>query len=79
MWLPVQGDPLSVVGFDIEGNRAVVELELEEDSQGRLYPYLFAPMTMVTLDRAVFPDNGPVEFEFKLDADTRSTVTDTLE
>jgi len=79
MWLPVQGDPLSVVGFDIEGNRAVVELELEEDSQGRLYPYLFAPMTMVTLDRAVFPDDGPVELEFKLDADTRITVTDTLE
>lgn len=79
MWLPVQGDPLSVVGLDIDGNRAVVELELEEDSQGRAYPYLFAPMTMVTVDRSVFPDKGPVEFEFRLDAETRITVTDTLE
>ena len=79
MWLPVQGDPLSVVGLEVDGNRAVVELELEEDSQGRAYPYLYAPMTMVTVDRSVFPDQGPVEFEFRLDAETVVTVTDTLE
>ena len=79
MWLPVQGDPLSVVGLKVDGNRAVVELELDEDSQGRLYPYLFAPMTMVTVDRSVFPDQGPIEFEFRLDGETVVTVTDTLE
>jgi len=79
MWLPVQGDPLSVVGLEVDGNRAVVELELDEDSQGREYPYLYAPMTMVTVDRSVFPDQGPVEFEFRLDGETRVTVTDTLE
>ena len=79
MWLPVQGDPLSVVGLEVDGNRAVVELELEEDSQGRAYPYLYAPMTMVTVDRSVFPDQGPVEFEFRLDGETTVTVTDTLE
>ena len=79
MWLPVQGDPLSVVGLEIVGNRALVELELDEDSQGREYPYLFAPMTMVTVDRSVFPEQGPVEFEFRLDDETRVTVTDNLE
>ncbi len=79
MWLPVQGDPLSVVGLEIDGNRAVVELELDEDAQGREYPYLFAPMTMVTVDRSVFPDQGPVEFEFRLDDETQVTVTDSLE
>ena len=79
MWLPVQGDPLSVVGLEIAGNRAVVELELEEDAQGREYPYLYAPMTMVTVDRSVFPDQGPIEFEFRLDEETKFTVTDTLE
>ena len=79
MWLPVQGDPLSVVGLQVDGNRALVELELEEDAQGREYPYLFAPMTMVTVDRSVFPDQGPVEFEFRLDGETRVTVTDTLD
>ena len=79
MWLPVQGDPLSVVGLKVDGNRAVVDLELDEDSQGREYPYLFAPMTMVTVDRSVFPDQGPVEFEFRLDGETQVTVTDTLE
>ncbi len=78
MWLPVQGDPLSVVGLEIDGNRAVVDLELDEDSQGRLYPYLFAPMTMVTVDRGVFPDQGPVEFEFRLGGEARVTLTDTL-
>ncbi len=79
MWLPVQGDPLSVVGLEVDGNRAVVELELDEDSQGRAYPYLYAPMTMVTVDRSVFPGQGPIEFEFRLDAETVVTVTDTLE
>ena len=79
MWLPVQGDPLSVVGLEVVGNRALVQLELDEESQGREYPYLFAPMTMVTVDRSVFPEQGPVEFEFRLDEETRVTVTDALE
>ena len=78
MWLPVQGDPLSVVGLEVDGNRAVVELELDEDAQGRAYPYLFAPMTMVTVDRSVFPDEGPIEFEFRLDSETVVTVIDDL-
>ena len=79
MWLPVQGDPLSVVGLEIEGNKAVVELELDEDAQGREYPYLYAPMTMVTIDRSVFPDDGPVEFEFRLGDEAVATVTDSLD
>ena len=79
MWLPVQGDPLSVVGLKIEGNRAVVDLELDEDAQGRAYPYLFAPMTMVTVDRDEFPAQGPVSFEFRLDGELKVTFSDTLE
>ncbi|MDA1128483.1 MAG: hypothetical protein O2913_07275 [Chloroflexi bacterium] len=79
MWLPVQGDPLSVVGIDVVGNRAVVELELDDDSQGREYPYLYAPMTMVTVDRSEFPGEGQIEFEFRLDDETVATVTDNLE
>ena len=79
MWLPVQGDPLSVVGLEIDGNRAVVDLELDEEAQGREYPYLFAPMTMVTVDRDEFPAEGPVSFEFRLDGELQVTFTDTLE
>ena len=78
LWLPVQGDPLSVVGLEVDGNRAVVELELDEDAQGREYPYLFAPMTMVTVDRSEFPDQGPVEFEFRLDGQVMLTLSDSL-
>ncbi|SVA78758.1 uncharacterized protein METZ01_LOCUS131612 [marine metagenome] len=79
LWLPVQGDPLSVVGLKLDGNRAVVDLELDEDSQGREYPYLFAPMTMVTVDRDEFPVEGPVSFEFRLDGELQVTLTDTLQ
>ena len=78
LWLPVQGDPLSVVGIEIDGNVAVVDLELEEDAQGRELPYLYAPMTMVTVDRSEFAANGPVEFQFRLDGETLATVSDTL-
>ena len=78
LWLPVQGDPLSVVGLEINGNRAVVDLELDEDSQGREYPYLYAPMTMVTVDRDEFPAEGPVFFEFRLDGELQVTFTDAL-
>ncbi|MDE0823013.1 MAG: hypothetical protein OSB07_03440 [Dehalococcoidia bacterium] len=78
LWLPVQGDPLSVVGIEIDGNVAVVDLELEEDAQGRELPYLYAPMTMVTVDRSEFAANGPVEFQFRLDGETLATVSYTL-
>ena len=78
LWLPVQGDPLSVIGLEIEGNLVVVQLELEEDAQGRELPYLYAPMTMVTVDRSDLPINGPVDFQFRLDGETMATVTDTL-
>ena len=78
LWLPVQGDPLSVIGMKIEGNLVVVQLELEEDAQGRELPYLYAPMTMVTVDRSDLPINGPVDFQFRLDGETLATVTDTL-
>lgn len=79
MWHPVQGDPLSVVGLEVDGGRAVVELELDEDSQGREFPYMFAPMTMVTVERSVFPDRGPVEFEFRLDGQAMLTLSDPLD
>ena len=78
LWLPVKGDPLSVVGMAIEGNRVVVDLELEEDAQGRELPYLYAPMTMVMVDRSELPLNGPVDFSFMLDGDLMATVRDSL-
>ena len=78
LWLPVQGDPLSVVGMKIDGDQVVVDLELDEDSQGREYPYLFAPMTMVTVDRDKFPAEGPVSFSFRLGDELQLTVTDNL-
>ena len=78
LWLPVQGDPLSVIGMKVEGNLVEVVLELEEDAQGRELPYLYAPMTMVTVDRSDLPLNGTVDFEFKLDGETLATVSDTL-
>ena len=78
MWLPVQGDPLSVVGIEIDGRNVVVDLELDEDPQGREYPYLFAPMTMVALDRSEFPGDGLVSFDFRLDDELQLTVKDDL-
>ena len=56
LWRPLQGDPLSVVGLTVNGTRATVELRLDESAQGRKYPYLMAPMTMV----AVRPGNVPI-------------------
>ena len=79
LWLPVQGNPLSVVGLKIDGHRAVIDLELDEDAQGREYPYLYAPIIMVTVDRDEFPAEGPVEFVFRLDSELQVTLTDTLE
>ena len=74
LWLPVQGDPLSVVGMKIDGEHVVVDLELDEEAQGREYPYLFAPMTMVTVDRIEFPTDGPAVFDFRLDGELKLTI-----
>ena len=81
MWRPVQGDPLSVVGFTFEPGqdglpgRAEVKLELEDSPQGKLRPYLLAPMTMVALDRSIFPKGEPIDFVFHLDGKRRATVS----
>ena len=75
IWRPVQGDPLSVVDLNVSGNSAVVDLELDDDAQGRLYPYLLAPMTMVSVNRSLFPRGEPVEFVFQLNGEPNETVS----
>ena len=59
LWRPVKGDPLAVTAVRLDGGRAIVELELDENPQGREYPYLFAPMIMVAVERAQFPNGQP--------------------
>ena len=65
-WRPVQGDPLSVTDVVIQGDRATVILDLDDDAQGREYAYLYAPMVMVAVDRSLFPAGERVEFTFDL-------------
>jgi hypothetical protein len=79
IWRPVQGDPLSVVGFSLDGRRATVELDLEESPQGRARPYLMAPMTMVAIDRSIFPSGQPVEFEFNVNGEPAAKVVATID
>ena len=79
LWMPFQGDPLSVVGFSLEGNRADVLLELEESPQGKEYPYLYAPMAMVAIDRVHFPAGTAIEFVFHLDGEPNETVVAAVE
>jgi len=66
LWRPLRGDPLSVVGFSLDGRRAEVLLELEDSPQGKEYPYLLAPMAMVALDRSLFPQGERIEFVFRV-------------
>ena len=81
MWRPVQGDPLSVVGFNFEPGKggaaglAEVRLELEDSPQGRERPYLLAPMAMVALNRTIFSHGEQVDFVFQLNGETVATVT----
>ena len=79
LWRPFQGDPLSVVGFSLEGHQADVLVDLEESPQGKEYPYLFAPMTMVAVDRSQFPAGEAVEFVFHLNGEPQATVVATVE
>ena len=67
VWRPARGDPLSVASLDIEGNQASVQIELEQEPQGREYPYLFAPMIMVAAERTLFPEGEQVDFVFELE------------
>ena len=67
LWRPVKGDPLTVTDVTVDGDRTVVQMELDSDAQGREYAYLYAPMTMVAVERALFPSDEPVEFVFELD------------
>lgn len=69
VWRPVRGDPLSVADLRMEGDggRAVVVMELDAAPQGREYPYLYAPMVMVAVERSAFPAGAAVEFVFELD------------
>ena len=77
VWRPVRGDPLSVAGVQVEGNRVVVKIELDQDPQGREYPYLFAPMIMVAVERSLFPEGELLEFVFELNGQPEVTQTAT--
>ena len=79
LWRPYQGDPLSVVGLSVKGNQVDVLLELEESPQGKEYPYLYAPMAMVAIDRSHFPAGGAVDFVFYLNGEAQETVVTTVE
>jgi hypothetical protein len=79
LWRPLQGDPLSVVGYSLEGNRADIFLELEESPQGKKYPYLFAPMAMVAVDRSDFPVGEPVDFVFHLNGEPLAKIVATVD
>lgn len=76
VWRPLRGDPLSVreVRVDRGAGRAVVMMELDENPQGRQYPYLFAPMVMVAVARTLFPPGAAVEFVFMLNGETADVV-----
>ena len=77
VWRPVRGDPLSVADVQVDEVRAVVKMELDENPQGREYPYLFAPMIMVAVERSLFPEGEPVEFVFELNGEAEVTQTAT--
>ncbi len=77
VWRPARGDPLSVAGLQLEQGRAVVKMELDENPQGREYPYLFAPMIMVAVERSLFPEGEFVEFVFELNGQPVATRTAT--
>ena len=74
MWRPLQGDPLAVVGFSLDDRKAEVLLELDDAPQGKEYPYLFAPMTMVAFDRSLFPTGETIDFAFHLNGEYLTTV-----
>ena len=79
LWRPFQGDPLSVDGFSVEGNRADVFLDLDDSPQGKEYPYLLAPMVMVSIDRSLFPAGEAIDFAFHLNGEPHTTVVATVE
>ena len=74
VWRPVRGDPLSVAELTIEGNKAAVALELSTTPRQGI-PYLFAPMTMVAVPRALFPLGQEVEFVFSLNGELIHSVS----
>ena len=77
VWRPVRGDPLTVADVEVDDSRAVVELELFFDPQGREYPYMYAPMVMVAVEHWLFPEGEPVEFVFELNGEPAVTLTAT--
>ena len=78
MKMELRRGPLSIVGFSLDGDRADVLLELEVSPQGKQYPYLLAPMTMVSVDRSHFATGAPISFVFRLDNETEATVVATV-
>ena len=77
IWRVVRGDPLTVLDVRAEGDSAVVDLALSDDPQGREYPFMYAPMVMVAVERSLFPEGEPVEFLFKLNGEPAITLTAT--
>ena len=47
--------------------------------KAELRPYLMAPMTMVAVDRSIFPSGQPIEFDFQVNGKPAAKVVATID
>ena len=79
LWRPLKGLPLSLDAVRLsEKNEVVIDLRLE-DVPGREAPYLAAPFHMVSIRRALLPQDGPVNFIYLLNGNKVATIISSIE
>ncbi len=75
LWRPLKGDPLSILRVSVKDARVEVDVELEQDPQGRERPFLMAPLQIVALDRDDLGPAGAVDFVFRVNGEVSGTET----
>ena len=79
LWRPVKGDPMSIEKVTLSGTEVRIAVDLVEDPPGKEFPYLWAPMYIVGIERTELPADVPLTLVFQVNdkvAATRSLVLD---
>ena len=79
LWRPVKGYPMSIESVTLRGTEVRIAVDLVEDPPGKEFPYLWAPMYIVGIEKADLPADVPLTLVFQVNdkvAATRSLVLD---
>ena len=78
MWRPIRGNPLTTSQVYVSDDSVMISVELDDESTGKEFPFLYAPLEISSINRNGLPTSNSVKFMFTLNNDQTTIVSHTL-